>query len=371
MRQIISKVALFLAYALFAGASAYFTSTSLALNMTGGRGIWLIAIMVFLVAIAAGWCLAEFIKQLNSMTPSKGKTLFCFLGFLLFWIFSFATNVHFMVGQKYSFNILTAELSNCRDFLTNETKTTNIQVQNERDDYIKTFEAKMADFKVNFSAELRNTTRGRYGFAQQCIGILKEIETYLYSDTTFLGEPVTDVYKIWRENEDKGLKGTVTPNKMDEIYARFNSRMEIAEHLKKNAIKSHFKSRLNSNETYVALLDKVNFLEKTELPKASRDGSIKAAYLFYNAHQSKLISQMPNEYTESCIIYKNVGSKEKPDLKMKGYKVYPSSNMFNTGSFIRDVLHANLPQDMKILWWLILSLIVDIVSYVFAYLLFK
>lgn len=371
MRQIITKVALFLAYALFAGASAYFTSTSLALNMTDGRGVWLIAIMVFLVAIAAGWCLAEFIKQLNSMTPSKSKTLLCFLGFLLFWVFSFATNVHFMVGQKYSFNVLTTELSSCREFLTNETTTTNTQVQNERDNYIKSFESKMTDFKVNFSAELRNTTRGHYGFAEQCIRILKDIETYLYSDTAFLGEPATNAYKIWRENEDKGLKGTVSPGRMDEIYTRFVSRMEMAEQLKKNAIRTHFQSRLNSNKTYVALLEKANYLENAQLPAATRDGSITAAYLYYNTHQSKLIAQMPHEYTESCIVYKNKGTKENPNLKMKEYKVFPSSNMFNTGSFIRDVLHGNLPQNMKILWWLILALIVDVVSYVFAYLLFK
>ena len=370
MRQIITKIALFFAYALFAGFSAYFTATSLALNLTGGKVVWLLFIMVFLVAIAAGWCLTEFIKQLNSMTPSRSKTAFCFIGFLLFWLVSFTTNVHFVIGQKYGFNVLTAELSSCKDFLTKETHSSNKQVQDERDAYIRNFEQEMVRLKQAFADELENSTR--MGFADHCVRKLKNIETYLYSDTATLGEKGThEVYQIWKPDIDKGLIGTANMSKLNGIYNQFERRINNAMRVKERAIKDFYNTKLNSNENYVALLNKVNYLESVQLPAASKDGSIAAAYRYYDVHQSKLIAQMPQEYTQTCMAYKNKGTKESPKMKMAGYDVYPSANMFNTASVWGDMLHGHLPPYMKIILWLLAALVVDIVAYVFAYLLFK
>ena len=46
------------------------------------------------------------------------------------------------------------------------------------------------------------------------------------------------------------------------------------------------------------------------------------------------------------------------------YKIYPSSRMFSTLNVWGDMFNDRLPYDMKLLGWILFSLIIDIVAYV-------
>ena len=108
-KTIISKVALFLGYLLFAGLSAYFTAASLSLNLMQGTNLWLIFAMVFVIALLAGWCLNNVIVQITNPT-SKAAFILNIIGFVLFWGVSFTTNVHFFFVDKHGYDVVNKEL---------------------------------------------------------------------------------------------------------------------------------------------------------------------------------------------------------------------------------------------------------------------
>ena len=46
------------------------------------------------------------------------------------------------------------------------------------------------------------------------------------------------------------------------------------------------------------------------------------------------------------------------------YRSYPSARMFSTFNVWDDMLHGRLPVDMKLLGWILFSLIVDLVAFI-------
>ena len=65
MKRLLFKIVLFLAYSVFAGYSAWMTATSVQLKWMSQMPIWFVFIMIFIIALFAGWCLDNSIKELK------------------------------------------------------------------------------------------------------------------------------------------------------------------------------------------------------------------------------------------------------------------------------------------------------------------
>lgn len=63
--KLILKMACLAGYLLFTGFSAYFTASSLSLNLLNGTNLWLIFVLVLIVAIIASWCLTNVIGEMH------------------------------------------------------------------------------------------------------------------------------------------------------------------------------------------------------------------------------------------------------------------------------------------------------------------
>jgi hypothetical protein len=375
MRLIVSDLhyispTIFVYYTLFAFFSAYFTATSLSLNLMQGTAFWLIFVMVFVIAVLAGFCLTEFIKQLQSPMPSKAVTALTLIGFILFWGVSFATNVHYFFVQKHGYTVLNQELVACKTYLEANTKETKLKIEAERDALKQARTASITTKLEAFSRELEELKEK--GFAGDCILILKGIEDEFNLDKETYKDQNT--YVIYDDERDAGYRGKgKTKNERNAIYTTFSTR--VIESLKKklSVYDAFYNRKISENDQWGDLLTVAYNLEEKDMPEVLQDGSVQAYYGYYGKQNGALVDKMPQDFNESCVEYK---TKTKTDgqgndvqvKKMESYIVYPSKHMFDTFTVWNDILKGYTPGYMRIIQWILLSLLVDVVAFILFYL---
>ena len=137
---------------------------------------------------------------------------------------------------------------------------------------------------------------------------------------------------------------------------------------------AYYDRKMVDNDQLNDLLTVACNLEAKDMPEVRKDGSVQAYYGYYGKQNGTLVDKMPVEFTdESCIAYTN---KTKTDeegnevqvRKMDGYKVYPSKHMFDTFTVWNDILKGYLPEYMRIIQWILISLLVDVVAFILFYL---
>ena len=178
--KLILKLACLAGYLLFASLSAYFTATSLSLNLLNGTNVWLIFVLVMVISILAGWCLTNVIVELKkSVGASRSAFALNLLGFLIFWLFSFTTNVHYFFVEKHGYNILTKELASAKQYIIDNTDKNNKKIDDKRNAAAQALEYSVSNNASEFHREIVASLNGRYGFGERCISILRNIETIL------------------------------------------------------------------------------------------------------------------------------------------------------------------------------------------------
>lgn len=377
MKKLVTVILLYAAYALFAFFSAYFTATSLSLNLMQGTAFWLIFVMVFVIALLAGFCLTEFIKQLQSPTPSKAVTALTLIGFILFWGVSFATNVHYFFVQKHGYTVLNQELVACKTYLEANTKKTRLKFEGEREALKQSRTASIETQREEFHRELEETKDT--GFGPDCIYILQGIENELTSDKETYKDPNT--YVVYDEKRDAGFKGKGRGSQYDQraknernmIYSTFAPRIQENLNKKLAAYDAYYNRKIAENDQWGDLLTVAYNLEEKDMPEVMQDGSVQAYYGYYGKQNGALVDKMPQDFNESCVEYK---TKTKTDgqgndvqvKKMESYIVYPSKHMFDTFTVWNDILKGYTPGYMRIIQWILLSLLVDVVAFILFYL---
>lgn len=367
MKKVITICALFIGYALFAAFSAYFTATSLSLNLMRGTHFALIYILVLVVAILAGASLTMFINQIRDPhNPSKSKTILGLLGFLLFWGFSFTTNVHYFFVDKQGFVVLSRELTSCKEYLLLNTEAENRKIDDECRAMKQDVNSQMENQRNLFDRELQNTIDGHLGFGDKCIQILIATQQLLNQDSVLYHD--RNKYVIWEEETDAGDRGITDRKKFPYLQKKYGGRIVSETNRKLNVIDRYYQNLKNNNTLFKELLVACDELKAVHLPSVQKDGSVSAYYKYYEYQSGKLTSQMPTDYLEGCRVYKTIGKGDKQEKKFDGYAIYPSNRMFETLTVWKDILHGYLPDYMTILQWILISLIIDIVSFVLFYL---
>ena len=356
--KLIKKLALYAAYALFAGFSAYFTATSLSLNLLHTDGIVsfvIVYLLVFIVAIMAGWCLTNVIAEFNkTYGASKAKFAFSIIGFLIFWGISFTTNVHFFFIEKHGFSILGQELSSAKTYIVENTENSNRVIEDKKEQDLKLVQAQVATNMDAFGKEIQSTLKGNYGFADACITILNSTEDILTSSNALYDDKNT--YVIYDDINDAGDKGTTQRSKIQALYSKYAGKMVQQLNKKIDVITKFYDKQKNQNQDLLKLLQPIAEIENKHYPPAAKDGSANAYFKLQQYQQTNVIDKMPKAFAESCIEYKENGDVEK-------INVYPSARMFETMTVWGDMFHHRLPEGMPMIQWIIISLIFDIMAF--------
>lgn len=345
-KEIIVKLACLAGYLLFASLSAYFTATSLSLNLLNGTNLWLIFVLVLVISILAGWCLTNVIVEMKKRVgASRSKFALNLLGFLIFWLFSFTTNVHYFFVEKHGYTILTKELASAKQYIVNNTTNTNKEIEDRQNTARMAIEAVVNTNADTFAREVQNTMDGYYGFGDKCISILKSTESSLRKDSKMYGD--NNEYIIFNDKEDTGDIGVTQRSRVRELQTKYTVRM--AEQLKKKlaVIDNYYERQKDQNSELTELLDTINMLEARHLPAVLKDGSVTAFYTYNDQQNGRVISKMPKDYGKY----------------VQKAKIYPSGRMFDTMSVWGDIFSGRLG-DMTMLQWIVIALICDLVTFI-------
>lgn len=356
--KLIKKLALYAAYALFAGISAYFTATSLALNLLHTDGLFsliLVYVLVFIVAIMAGWCLTNVITEFNKQHGASRATFaFSIIGFLIFWLVSFTTNVHFFFIEKHGLTILGQELTSAKAFIKDKTDNTNREIDEKKDTDIKIVTAQVTTHLDAFEKEIQSTLKNNIGFGDACITILNGTEDILTSSNSLYDDHNT--YVIYDDVNDAGDRGTTQRSKLKALYLKYAGKTIQQLDRKTDIIKKYYDKQKDQNTDLLKLLPTIDVIEQKHYPEVSKDGSANAYFKCQQFQQSNIIDKMPQEFIESCILYDN-------NKDVKEIKIYPSARMFETMTVWGDMFGHRLPDGMPMLQWIIISLIFDIMAF--------
>lgn len=362
-KQLITKVAAGIGYLLFAGFSAFFTATSLSLNLMGGKMIWLIFILVLIVAVVAGWCLTNVIVELKKhVGASRSAFVLNLLGFIIFWSFSFTTNVHYFFVEKQGYSILTKELASAKSYIETNTTQSNNAIEDQKKEAISILTAQVTNNVSELDREILNTLNGvnggsYVGFGDACITILKNTESILRSTNALYGDNYD--YVIFDDIKDSGDRGVTQRSQLSGIFAKYAGRMQDCLNKKTSVIEAFYASKKNQNTNLLELLEPIANLELRHLPVVLNDGSATAYYTYQERQQGTVISKMPQDYLDGRYVMDG--------KTIKSYHVYPSERMFDTMSVWGDIAHNRLPLGMTMLQWIVIALIFDIISFILIY----
>ncbi len=338
---------------LFAGFSAYFTATSLSLNLLAGTYIWLIFLLVLVISILAGWCLTNAIEELSKLRPSKAGFILNVLGFLIFWTFSFTTNVHYFFVEKHGYSILVKELTSAKTYIVDNTEKTNKKIDDDMNIAKMAITAQIQTYIDEFERELRNTMDGHVGFGDNCISILKSAENALTIDAKTYED--NNEYKIFDDVRDAGDRGVTQRSRFNGLQTKYTARMLEQLNKKLSVIENFYERKKDQNTELTELLEPISELEAQHLPAVEKDGSVNALYKYYHIQDSRVIAKMPKGYDETCVV--------KSGDQIKKFNVYPSKRMFDTMSVWGDIFRGRLG-GMTMIQWIVIAFIVDLVAFI-------
>ncbi len=352
--KIILKLCYLGGYLLFAGFSAYFTASSLSLNLLNGTNLWLVYALVFVVAVLAGWCLTIAIEELKKRVgASKATFIFSLIGFIIFWMLSFITNVHYFFVEKHGYSILTKELTGAKNYITENTSRSNKAIDEQKDAAKMALSNAVAAQIINFQKEIDNTIANHKGFGAACVNILNSIEVTLAKDSDVYGDTIK--YVVFDDERDRGDVGITQRNLLPGLQNKYISVIDGHLQRKLAIIDQYYENKKDQNIDLIELLDPIHELETKHLPAVLKDGSVDAFYRYLGQQDGMVISKMPEAFAAKTMV--------KSGDDIKSFNIYPSKRMFDTVSVWGDILSGRLA-GFSMLQWIIIALIFDIVSFI-------
>lgn len=363
--QIIKKFACWIGYCLFAGWSAIMTAESFSMSMNL-RPVWIVFIFVFIVALLAGFCLSGMIKEIqNKINPNKGMFVLCLLGFLLFWTFSFATNVHYSLMRNEGLKVVKAELGVYEEFVKKEGEISKQTIEDEQTKAIYMLHNTL-DYKYNeFLRECEHSIRN--GFGPQAREDLKDIEVYFTSTSKTYNDMYNYENSIFDDEKDKGDLGTTGNAKVAGLKEKYRLRIYDNLNRREGVIMQHYKQMLKNRTNYADVTAFIkDSLNPVDIPQLEKIATPQVYYQFQEVQLSTIRQHLTSDLAKIDLSMKKCKTKNIEDIdrgKFR-YRVYPSERMFNTYNVWEDLLTDRMPEGMKLFGWILFSLIVDIVAFV-------
>lgn len=366
--SLLKKIACWVGYILFAGYSSYMTSKSIAMSFELLDSTWIVFVFVFIVALIAGLCLSTVIGEMtNRFNPSKSKFLLGIFGFILFWGVSFLTNVHYMLMNNEGLKVVSAELGAYKSFVEESITSKKDDIRDKEAADITLCEASVQNYVDNFKRECESSIR--FGFGDRAISCLKDIEDYFMSSGGKFQDKYNYQHSIFDDDKDSGDRGKTGAREVTALKEKYSIR--VAEKLlrRETVIHDYYKrmipqakdmeviSRFINDSLYVIDIPQITDIATPavyyQFQKQQLTNNI--YHRFDNADQIAVVRLMKESKTS------NVDDIDKGEFR---YRIYPSARMFNTLNVWEDLTSNRLPNDMKMLGWILFSLIIDIVAFI-------
>ena len=364
--QIIKKVACWIGYCLFAGWSAIMTAESISMSMDL-RPVWVVFIFVFIVALIAGFCLSGMVKEIkNNVNPQKGMFVLCLLGFLLFWGFSFATNVHYSLMRNEGLEVVKAELGNYRSYVVDASSNNKRKIDEDKQVALNLLEAKIRNMMDEFVRECESSIQE--GFGSRATRDLQEIEQYLTSTSAQYEDLNQYKNTIYDDNKDRGDRGTTGTTRIKALEQKYTLRIVDQMLRRQKAIERFFDKQVKQLPDYADVRMFINdSLMAVDIPQLEEIATPQVYYQFQKIQISTINQHLsPTDISaiEKATKKSKTDNVEDIDKGKFRYRVYPSERMFNTFNVWEDLLKGRMPEGMKLFGWILFSLIVDIVAFV-------
>ncbi len=365
--EILKKIACWIAYCLFAGYSAYMTAKSVEMFFELSS-TWVVFIFVFIVSLVAGYCLSVAIKELqNRFNPSRSKFILSVVGFLLFWGVSFVTNVHYMLMSNEGLKVVSAELGTYKSFV-DETLNENINdIQEKKTTDITICEATVQNLMDEFKRECEASIRP--GFGDRAIGYLKDIENYFTSSAGKFNDQYAYKNSIFDDEKDRGDRGKTGSREVMALKEKYSIRVADKLLKRESAINDYYKLKIPQTQELRVIKQFINdSLYVVDIPQITEIATPDVYQQFAKVQLKQNIYDKLNKDYQTRIDDSMKESKTKDAADIENgkfrYKAYPSARLFNTFNVWEDLINGRFPQDMKLLGWILFSLIVDLIAYI-------
>lgn len=364
--EIIKKVACWIGYCGFAGWSAWMTAESLSMSLDL-RPTWVVFLFVFVVAILAGFCLKGVINEIgNRINPNKARFILCLLGFLLFWGVSFVTNVHYNLMRNDGLKVVKAELGNYESYINGKVRDDDSKWDDEKQKALELMRAHVGNIADEFDRECNNTLR--YGIGPSAIRYLQKIEEYFTATAKEYEDYNTYTHTIFDPEKDKGDYGTTGYKWVEGLKKKYATRIVDKILLRQSAIETFYNKKKGQRADLVALNHFIkDSLNPVDIPQLEEIATPQAYYQFQKIQFSTIRQHLTADdlaTIDRSTVEIKTDKVEDTDSGKFRYRIYPSERMFSTFNVWDDMLHGHMPTGMKLLGWILISLIIDIVAFV-------
>ena len=361
------KLACWLGYCLFAGYSSYMTAQSVAMSFELNT-LWVVFIFVFTVALIAGFCLSTVIGEMqNRFNPSKAKFTLGVLGFILFWGVSFATNVHFMLMSNDGMNVVSNELGIYKNYVEKTIYENKTGVKNKEATDIQLATASVMNLLTQFQNEC--TSSIRYGFGDRAIGYLRDIENFLSTTSAQYNDHFSYENSIYDESKDAADRGKTGSKNVNALKQKYSLRVIERLNYREGVIRAYYKMQVPKTKELEVIKGFINdSLYVVDIPQITEIATPDVYYQFSKQQlQGNVYNRLHQDHQlaiDRSLVVSKTGNSADIEKGEYRYVSYPSARMFSTFNVWDDMFHGRLPADMKLMGWILFSLIVDLVAFI-------
>lgn len=367
-KDFIKKAACWTGYILLACISAYFTCVSLMRWFNADSVIMTVICVIVSVAIVlvAGFALMWAVRQLlDRQNPKVGLFVTSSVLFLLVWGFSFMTNVHYLFITQDGKRVLSTEVGQYKVYLEDAIKKNTVDIDAERDSVKNNIYETIRAEKKAFQDEC--TRKDDYGLGKSAMTILERIQNYLTKKS-----PIQEKFVIvendissdeYKNKEDVKKQVNDYNSKIDACTERLVEQIVEKYNREKDTVEQQTQRYKNAAEK---MREGEDALKKIE-------NSADKYYKFSQELSENLDETIGPEEKKALleknkIIINGSNDKESEAIQYSYKSYYPSSRMFNTWTMWDDAVHNRIPNDFSLLGFILLSLIIDLIAFVFRFL---
>ena len=354
------------AFFIFATISCIATAQSLSLTLEMEIPFWISFTMMFVFAfgiyLLTSYCFKLVIDACNMDVYVEHRRRDFFLGIfgvLLFWLVcSMPTNTHSLFYTKVVDKVVTAELDNQKATLNTELEHLGMDINMQKDKEIKQLTSEINILTDRFIAEIEHTDRP--GLGPEAFSILRSIEIKcgVKPDSYFIHTSQNNTSR----NERERIKRHYIPQIQNLLKQKVNSINTERENL--IAYNAEKKSLLSN---YIQKIEQVKDYQRDEtIPHQER---IKAARLVLdNAYNNPEYRDQILDNVE-VLMDPNEGHK---DSNIESFKIYKTERLHSVFKLWSDYLNGKVQNlDFDMLYWIIISLIIDIAGLLFFAIAFR
>lgn len=340
------KIISILAFIALAGFSCFWTAESLFIWQPSITliGAWLIAIVFYAVASI---CFGMLIKGLEKNAKFKpglfssrgGHLLFGSIGLLVFWLMvSLPTNTHTLLYRASIKNIITTDLTRTQSYLQS-LKDNNVEIKKIEDAY-ETKKAKVDAVILRMLAEIDRP--GAEGIGKMFKTALAELEAEL--GTTFQKMPNIGSNRAqWLTTLNYYQKQAY------EHLGRYRAECDVKiKEIKRMMNSNSLESLIKNCEIALSDINKMKGINNDIIGAAVNDLTNSYSYIKSHSQYINFKDKDKARYTREGAIPEAKEMLSVPDV----WKDYLTTDKYNGHGFI---------------WWVFISLLVDLAAFIFAY----